>query len=134
MYYSECMGRKLGGGCGDRTRPRPHCVTLGSSPPHHQKRGKAPEFSVIVYCGQTAAHLSYCRALVCIVLAPSIWAPWPLTCQCLQPRVCFNSRYCSHHQAVGYAKKPDGYWDLYWAALRHMGANPLWAQRQIPLR
>jgi len=50
-----------------RPRPRPHCVTLGPSPP----KGDTPHFSVHVYCGQTVAHLSYCWALV--LSAYSYW-------------------------------------------------------------
>ena len=38
-----------------RPLPRPHCVRWGSSP--LPKRGKAPQFSAHVYCGQTARWL-----------------------------------------------------------------------------
>ena len=46
---------------GGRPRPRPHCVRWGPISP---KSGTTPKFSVNVSCGQTVAHLSYCRALV----------------------------------------------------------------------
>jgi len=45
-----------------RPRPRPYRITWGSSIP--SQKGHSPHFSAHVYCGQTVAHLSYCRALV----------------------------------------------------------------------
>jgi len=44
-----------------RPRPRPQCVTWGSSFPH---KGHSPQFLAHIYCGQTVAHLSYCAAPV----------------------------------------------------------------------
>ena len=47
--------------CGDRTRPRPHCVKWRPSP-SPGKGHSSPLFSAHVNCGKTVAHLisSYC--------------------------------------------------------------------------
>jgi len=46
-----------------RPRPRRHCVRRGPSSPTEREQ-QLSHFSAHVYCGQTVAHLSNCRALV----------------------------------------------------------------------
>ena len=55
-----------------RPRPRPHCVTWGSSFSPYGAHA-ASQYSAHVYCGQTVAHLSYFWALVTLADACVSW-------------------------------------------------------------
>ena len=55
-----------------RPRPGPHCVTWRPSSAPSQK-GQARQFSADVYCGQTVAHLSYCRARFLTQCIDVVW-------------------------------------------------------------
>jgi len=49
-----------------------HIVLDGDSAP--PKKGTARQFLAHVYCGQTVAHLTYCWALVKIVMLLYLWS------------------------------------------------------------
>jgi len=51
-----------------RPPPRSHCVRWDPVPSSPPKKGHNPQFWARVCCGQTVAHLSYCWALVVLII------------------------------------------------------------------